>query len=75
METKKFYVVRYPGNKFAAKASKEPTSFLAEAKYYSSEAEARSGASDRAVGVSLYGHENGKPVPLSHMGLVVPADK
>lgn len=69
MEAKDFYVVRYPGGKFASKSGKEPTTFLAEAKRYSSEADARSAAGDGAAGVSLYGHDNGRPAPLRHMPL------
>ena len=68
-EARNFFVVRYPANKFAPAAGKEPVAFLAEAKQFPSEADANKAAGDGAVGVSEYGHENGKPVPLKHMGL------
>lgn len=73
---KPFFVVRYAGGKFAPKSGKSLTSFLAEAKQFGSEADANKASGDGAVGVSEYGHENGKPVPLKHMGLAAPvADK
>ncbi|MEM9808075.1 MAG: hypothetical protein AAF959_22645 [Cyanobacteria bacterium P01_D01_bin.56] len=75
-EAKNFFVVRYPGNKFAPTTGKDPVAFLAEAKQFASEAEANQAASKGAVGVSEYGHGGGKPIPLKHMGLAAPvADK
>lgn len=64
-----FYVVRYPGQKFLPKAGDEPTSFLAEAKQFEDEPAAKKAAGNKAVGLSLYGHEKGKPVALSHASL------
>ena len=68
-ELKDFYVVRHPNNQFEPAQGKEPTGFIASAKRFSSIAEAEKGASEGAVGISLYGHENDKPVPLKHMAL------
>lgn len=69
---KDFYVVRYPNNQFLPTKGKEPTGSLAEAKRFEAQADAEKGAGQEAVGVSLYGHEDGKPVALKHMGLTKP---
>ncbi|ESA38434.1 hypothetical protein N836_31330 [Leptolyngbya sp. Heron Island J] len=68
-ELKDFYVVRHPNNQFEPTQGKEPTGFIASAKRFSSIAEAEKGASEGAVGISLYGYEGGKPIPLKHMPL------
>lgn len=76
MEAKNFFVIRYSGNKFAPKTGKDPVAFLAEAKQFPSESEANKVAGDGAIGISEYGHESGKPIPLKHMGLAAAtADK